>query len=335
MTSGWREDAPCVKQFPSPSLTLSRSSSICSTDEDSEDHFDLTNLDKILDQPQPDVDAVVQPVNELLEDSQIEPAFPQGWFRPGNKYSSRLEEKLIGLKLDEAADAFFYRDMSRKLYADHVILPRKQEIDPISILEARNLEERSDSRSTEKQERMKGDQKDRQSQEAERRNRHQRQEEDRRNRHRNCQHDSHERCPEIAAKCGAEHAKKDKLTRTQEGKGPGKDEQLFSSIYTQEMAARLVQALSERLKRDQHVVRLLLGLLQRQRHTSLNTSGVHPAQHEMSKRPQSSRPGYVGMKRGMEDVHDNEQRMRTRIRHDSDALDSRLSSTTECNGQWR
>ncbi len=304
-------------------------------DEGFEDHLDLSSLDRILDLAQPDINLIVHHVTTLLEDSPMEPAFAQGWFQPGNKYSVRLEEKLAGLRLGEAANAFLYRNETRKLYGDHVILPRKQETEPSTTSEATVPEGTLGTSPAEKLEEKTSAPKDRQHQEADRRNRHQKQEEDRRNRHRSCQHDSHERCPEIAAECGAEHAKKDKLTRTQEGKGPGKDEQLFSSIYTQEMAARLVQALNERHKRDQNVIRFLLELLQRQHNPSLTTLDSPPDQYEVSQRTSPSIPSYVGMKRGREEVEVDERRIWTRVRQDSDATDARISSHTDCDGRWR
>jgi hypothetical protein len=181
----------------------------------------------------------------MLVVSQIDNPYKQGWFQPDSQYSQRLEEKLKGKGLGDLVEAFFYRDENRALYGDRVTIPRKQ------------APEESQTR-------------------KESQKKHGEQEEARRNRHRECQHDSHERCPEIAAECGADHAKETKITRTQAGKGPGKDEQLYAAIYAQEMAGRLVQALNDRLKRAEKVVQLLLQIVDRQDEDFSSYDGLTP-----------------------------------------------------------
>jgi hypothetical protein len=288
-------------------------------DTDAETGLDLSSLERTLNQGDHDVAAVVQSARNMLESSEIEAAYVQGWFQPDNEYSKRLEEKLQGLKLPDLVEAFFYRDETRALYGDRVIIPRRP---------APKEQEASESPKTEDASHPEASEKPNNKQESQKK--HGEQEEARRNRHRSCQHDSHARCPEVAAKCGAEHARSIKETRTQAGKGPGKDEQLYAAIYTQEMAARLVQALNDRCIRAETTVRLLLQTLQSPRQ---NTSYDLPEAdylHYASPRATFDKPSYVGLKRGRgDDIEDGRQRAWTRIRCDSDSSDSRGSSFTD------
>ncbi|KIW67098.1 hypothetical protein PV04_06371 [Phialophora macrospora] len=310
---------PTWNQMPSPPLTVGHSSSVSSMDTDAEMRLDLSSLERTLSQGDHDFAAVAQSARNMLENSEIEPAYTQGWFQPDNEYSKRLEEKLHGMKLPDLVEAFFYRDETRALYGDRVIIPRKSAPKEQEASEFLKQEDTSHSEVSEKLNVKQESQK-----------KHGEQEEARRNRHRSCQHDSHARCPEVAASCGAEHAKSIKETRTQAGKGPGKDEQLYAAIYTQEMAARLVQALNDRCIRAETTVRLLLQTSQQPRQ---NTSYDMPEAdylHFTSPRALFDKPSYVGLKRGRgDDMEDDRQRAWTRIRCDSDGSDSRGSSFTD------
>ncbi|EXJ58567.1 hypothetical protein A1O7_05994 [Cladophialophora yegresii CBS 114405] len=291
-------------------------------DTDTERGFGLSSLERTLDQVDPEFAALVQSARNMLESSKIDPAYPKGWFQPDNEYGKRLEEKLEGLELPDLVEAFFYRNETRALYGDRVIITRrsapKGNVPPAS---PRKLEDTSYPEVPGKLNHKKESQK-----------KHGEQEEARRNRHRSCQHDSHARCPEVAAECGAEHAKSIKDTRTQAGKGPGKDEQLYAAIYTQEIAARLVQALNDRCIRAETTVRLLLQSLQPSRRSA--SCGARDADYLRKGSPGTSfsKPSYVGIKRCRDiDTEDDRQRQRawTRIRCDSAGFDSRGPSFTE------
>ncbi|OCT51547.1 hypothetical protein CLCR_08947 [Cladophialophora carrionii] len=282
----------------------------------------LSSLERTLNQADPEIAAVVQSARNMLESSKIEPAYVQGWFRPDNEYSKRLEEKLQGMGLPELVEAFFYRNETRALYGDRVIIPRRSA--PKGQEPSASRQKLEDTPYPEVSERMNYKQ--------ESQKKHGEQEEARRNRHRSCQHDSHARCPEVAAECGAEHAKSIKDTRTQAGKGPGKDEQLYAAIYTQEIAARLVQALNDRCIRAETTVRLLLQSLQPPGRNASSRAPDADYSQSASPRTSFSKPSYVGIKRRRgDDMEDSYPRQRawTRIRRDSDSFDSRSSSTTE------
>ncbi|KAJ9607713.1 hypothetical protein H2200_007791 [Cladophialophora chaetospira] len=284
MTSTKRQSAPSVHQFPSPALSTTGSSSTSSTE--AGECFEPESLTSTLDQLQPDFKAVIQAARDFLEDSHIAPAFAQGWFQPENNYQRRLDSELTGLSLNDIATAFFYKDLSQALYGDRDIRPRRKPQTAAAILE--------DSDDLEKLEKRKAI--------------HQKQEEDRRNRHRELQRNSHARCPEVAAKCGAEHARREKdTTRAQAGKGPGKDEQLYSSIYTQEMAGKVVQALDERRLRAEDMVRNLLQALQQVCNSFPDTWEPHQDGREAVRGNSQSRPSYVGMKRPRDNAEEEQE----------------------------
>lgn len=302
---------PTGHHLPSPPLTVTGPSSDYSVDTITDTDLDVHVLEKLVEQAEPDVAAVVQSATTLLDDSQMGPAHGQGWFQPNpllNEYSARLEKKLGVKGLDELVEAFFYRDESRALYGERVVIPRKVAKTSPAPKDLEQTEQQPDSMPLEKPK-----------SEEDGNKRHQKQEGDRRDRHRDLQHDSHQRCPEIAAECGAEHAKELKQTRTQAGKGPGKDEQLCTAIYAHEMAGRVVQALDERRRRAEYVAQLLVKLLQRQGHsTSGEPREMRCYSHRPLHRKPVSRPDYVGVKRSPEDMEDSRERAWKRFRAQSD-----------------
>ena len=251
--------------------------SVCSGAPEVDTKSNVRRLEDDVDHTELDLLEVIESAHCVLAGAPLQRPYAQGWFQPGNEYSSRLEEKLEGRMLEDVVEAFFFRDDSRALYGERVTIPRKR------------FPEDAQQRRKESQKR------------------HGEQEGARRTRHRERQHDSHERCPEIAASCGAAHAQEIKVTRTQAGKGPSKDEQLYAAIYAQEMAARLVQALNDRHERDVRVVRMLLQALQLEQRRRGSRSGVVIAnsraddgRYSSPSRTLSQR-GYVGIKRKRED----------------------------------
>ncbi len=113
-------------------------------------------------------------------------------------------------------------------------------------------------------------------------------EQKRRCRHRECQRVSDLRCPEVAFRCGEEHAKlkkeeaKENMGKTQSAQGSGKDEQLYAAIYAHEFSARVVQLEHDGRKRAEAIVPRLWQLLFRQLGTTSSIRrmqkvwGFHP-----------------------------------------------------------
>lgn len=315
LTSTRCESVVDAQPFPSPALTTCGSPSSRSTD--GEEWADPSSPGGTLDTLHQHDDAIVQDAIHFLGECQIDPPFAQGWFKPENEYNRRIEEELGELKyLEQLVAAFFYRDEARPLYGDRVTRPRRQ---ASALLEAQSQSENRDPALLEKLEKKREVQ-----------GKHQQQEEQRRDRHRECQHDSHERCPEIAARCGAEHAREAKpSTRSQAGKGPGKDEQLYSSIYTQELAGRLVQALNTRLRRAEDMVRALVELLQEQPSSARVVSELRPYHREAVNGVPACHVGYVGTKRPREDSEEEEEQIWRSTRRSHDATDCRFRSLSE------
>jgi hypothetical protein len=293
---------PVWHQIPSPSLTVSRSPSICDADVTTDNGPKLGELERILGETEPDFHELALEAQAILDDDRLEPAYPQGWYQPSSEYSTRLEQKLAGMTIDETVLAFFYRNLQRALYGDRVTFPRRPPLkdatpsaspDPSSDMTFSHMEERSTQRDLGQ-------------------SNHRRQEEARRNRHRDCQHDSHERCAEIAAACGAEYAKEKKDTKIQAGKGPGKDEQLYAAVFMKELSGRVVQQLNDKRRKAEKVARLLLDCLQRQQQQQQQPQQpqhkppveVHDPPLPLQGLPHdfaSRQSDYVGVKRARED----------------------------------
>ncbi|KIX94457.1 uncharacterized protein Z520_09843 [Fonsecaea multimorphosa CBS 102226] len=284
------------EQLLTPPLTVSSCSSVCSMDSgidadvDGDGDGDIAHVRTLLDLPEPKLAAAVNYAKELLHDPAIKPAYNQGWFKPTsptNKFSKRIEERISGKSLDELVDGFFRRDESRELYGERVSKPRRP-MKKLPLRETQGMEELDPELMAKKRRRQEAD-------EA-----HRIAENDRRDRHRESQMESHRRCPDLAAECGAEHARAEKKTRIQSGKGPGKDDQLWTAIYAHEMAGRVVQTVNDRRKQAEMVVQLLLQALIRQQDL-LDSARRSPSQCDSSYETVPSPPGYVGRKRTRDD----------------------------------
>lgn len=316
-----RESAPSpspVYQHPSPAFTATGTSPVCATTDAID--FEMARLEALLAQPEPDMTAVMQCVAEILDDS-VRPAYDQGWFRPGNKFSDRLEAKIAGKGMDELVSDFYTRDENRATYGERVPIPRKSakekagseiastedESDPTMLAQ---LEKREDSRKQ-----------------------HQVVERIRRDRHRDLQMEGYLRCCDITVKCGSEHAKADKETRSQGGKGPGKDEQLWAAIYAHEMSGRVVQTVNDGRKRAEKVARLLLQFMLRQRSGSM---GVHQEQSDSCGRPSHlNRPGHLSLKRSRHDFDPPPRRAWTDIGVDTDNESEYAQSISSVGSPWK
>ncbi|EXJ71786.1 uncharacterized protein A1O5_05596 [Cladophialophora psammophila CBS 110553] len=256
----------------------------------------MAHLRSLLDRPEPKLAAVVQAASDLLDDSAIRPAYNQGWFKPTspmNKFSKRLEDKIAGKSLDELVDGFFCRDESRELYGERVSKPRPK------------LEKKTASKEMQATDDLDPELLAREKRRQEADEAHRITENDRRDRHRESQKESHRRCSDLAAECGAEHAKAEKKTKTQAGKGPGKDDQLWTAIYAHEMAGRVVQSINDRRRRAETVVQLLLRFLIRQQQDLLPDRGARRSSSECGSSTSESflsQPGYVGQKRTWDDM---------------------------------
>ena len=286
--------------MPSPTLTISRSSFVSSTDTHAAIDLDAAKLETLLKNADGDLSSVVEAVNDVLEESDIKAPYDQGWYQPNsssNRFSRRLEPKLEGKKLDDLVQEFFHRDESRAVYGDRVIIPRRP-VEDISASDDPTLQSALDpgQRIKEEDKKTTG---------------HRKNEEKRRIRHRELQQASHIRCPAIAAECGAEQAQADKETRSQAGKGPGKDDQLCASIFTQEMAGRTVQALNDRCKYLESLLQLLLKCLPQNQDPLV---GAKPTQLRSpdTERTSPVRSTYVGVKRSRDEMEGVSWQARTR-----------------------
>ncbi|OQU98403.1 hypothetical protein CLAIMM_04197 [Cladophialophora immunda] len=208
--------------------------------------------------------------------------------------NKRIEDRIAGKSLDELVDGFFRRDECRELYGERVSKPRKiAKTAPAG--ETQGVEELDPESMAKKKKRQEAD-------EA-----HRLAENDRRDRHRESQMESHRRCPDLAAECGTEHAKAEKKTRIQSGKGPGKDDQLWTAIYAHEMAGRVVQSVNDRRRRAEEMVQLLLQVLIRQREL-LDSPQRRLSHCDSTIDTFLSHPGHVGRKRTRDDMERESRR---------------------------
>ncbi|KIW31878.1 uncharacterized protein PV07_03467 [Cladophialophora immunda] len=290
---------PAHEQLLTPPPTVRGSSSVCSTDTDVDTDVDagIGQLRTLLNEPEPKFVAAFDLAQELLHDSAIKPAYDQGWFKPTsptNKFSKRIEDRIAGKSLDELVDGFFRRDECRELYGERVSKPRKiAKTAPAG--ETQGVEELDPESMAKKKKRQEAD-------EA-----HRLAENDRRDRHRESQMESHRRCPDLAAECGTDHAKAEKKTRIQSGKGPGKDDQLWTAIYAHEMAGRVVQSVNDRRRRAEEMVQLLLQVLIRQREL-LDSPQRRLSHCDSTIDTFLSHPGHVGRKRTRDDMERESRR---------------------------
>ncbi|KEF56355.1 uncharacterized protein A1O9_07936 [Exophiala aquamarina CBS 119918] len=192
-------------------------------------------------------------VSEALSGT-LRPAHAQGWYQPspdGNKFCKKLEDRIHGMNMNELVASFFKRDANRATYGDRVVIPRRPH-DKKQKCEGPRFESKLGLG-------VRGEKKP-----------HAVLEQERRERHREFQNQSCSRSPDIAAECGGEHADESKEARTQRAKGPGKDEQLCTAIYSQELSGRVVQSEHDGRKRAEKVAWMLLELLEvvllRQKH---------------------------------------------------------------------
>ncbi|OAP60840.1 hypothetical protein AYL99_05842 [Fonsecaea erecta] len=283
------------QQLATPPLTERSSSSPRSIEIDVSTTADvdgsLNHLQVLLSLPELPVAAAIDVARELLHDSSIKPAYDQGWFKPTspmNVFSKRIEGHIAGKSLDDLVDCFFRRDESRELYGERVSKPRKlvkkaslEEPQETKVLDSESLARRKKRQEADEAHRIA--------------------ENDRRDRHRNSQMESHRRCPDLAAECGSEHAKAEKKTRFQSGKGPGKDDQLWAAIYAHEMAGRVVQSVNDQRIQSVMVAQLLLKLVIQQQEL-LNNAQRELSHYKSARESFPTHPDYAGWKRKRDDM---------------------------------
>ncbi|KIW85818.1 hypothetical protein Z517_01210 [Fonsecaea pedrosoi CBS 271.37] len=293
---------PTHEQPLTPPPSVSSHSSVCSSETDigAVAHAGIAHLQTLLDLPEPKLADAVRVAKELLRDSAVMPAYNQGWFRPNaqdNKFNKRIEDRIAGKSLDELVEGFFHRDEARELYGERVSKPRKV-VKRAPSAERDGMEDLDPELRAKKKRRQEAD-------EA-----HRMAENDRRDRHRESQMESHRRCPELAAECGAEHAKAEKKSKIQSGKGPGKDDQLWSAIYAHEMAGRVVQSVNDRRRRAEEVVQVLLRFLIQQKDL-LGGPQRRFSESDPSSATSFSHPCHVGRKRSQDDMEQDLRRIRS------------------------
>ncbi|KAK5044910.1 hypothetical protein LTR84_010282 [Exophiala bonariae] len=193
-----------------------------------------------------DIASIRQTLHQELH-GPIRPAYDQGWYQPNdpeNKFRSKLEARIEGMNRNELVSVFFTRNSTRATYGDRVVIPRRPH-------------DKQSSQSPV----VEGAKKP-----------HAVLEQERRERHRDFQNQSCTRSPDIAAECGGEHADESKEARTQRAKGPGKDEQLCTAIYSQELSGRVVQSEHDGRSRAEKLIWILLDFLE----ASLSKNNVLP-----------------------------------------------------------
>ncbi|EXJ77807.1 hypothetical protein A1O3_10036 [Capronia epimyces CBS 606.96] len=270
---------PTIHQQP-PSPPYTEPPSICSTPVRAE-----AALEDLLNQQDPDPMVLIQLISRLLDDS-VAPAYRQGWYRPdspSNKFSQRLEGKLVGFTKNDLVREFFRRNEARQAYGEQVTIPRRpnQEVED---LEMSRMNPEGMAKSCKRQEGRED---------------HKQLERSRRDRHRDLQLKSALRCCEIATECGERHADEEKFlqsTKRTRTKGPGKDEQLFTAIYSHEFSARVVQSEHDGRTRAEKLVRLLLQYLVRE-HRSNRGARRDGSNQDLMESSSSERRTCVGKKR--------------------------------------
>lgn len=297
--------------------------SACSTNPGVDQDGELARLQGLLKWHDPDISAIMQCTSALLVDD-VRPAYDQGWFQPtasGNEFSKRLEGKIVGKGMDELVRAFFFRDENRETYGERVSIPRKYfrqgawsedssvqgEVDPEDLVKWKKREESTKA--------------------------HQKVEKGRRDRHRDLQRQGCLRCCDISTECGCEHAKevKDKeQIRSQGGKGPGKDEQLWTAIYQHELAGRVLQSVNDGRKRAEKTVELLLEFMVRQQNREWHLCSTG------TKSSPSPNWNYVGRKRSCDQVDQDSQQAWTAVSTDTDSEGDRSRCNSSAGGSpWK
>ncbi|EXJ86050.1 hypothetical protein A1O1_06419 [Capronia coronata CBS 617.96] len=257
-------------QPPSPPYTAP--SSACSTPVGAIDRPE-TALEDVLSQQDPDKILLADLVSNFLHGS-VAPAYNQGWYRPqspNNKFSHRLEAKVSAHTRDDLVREFFRRNEARQTYGEQVTIPRRPDQGKVGLdLSKKNITTQAEcSRTID----CSPNESTRLLKYQGAREEHRELERSRRDRHRDLQMQSALRSCEIAADCGETHADEEKLvqgTRRTRAKGPGKDEQLYTAIYSHEFSARVVQSEHDGRKRAEKMVQLLLQYLVREQRPDLN-----------------------------------------------------------------
>ncbi|KAK5221725.1 hypothetical protein LTR72_005980 [Exophiala xenobiotica] len=231
----------------------------------------LEGLENLINHPTLDISTVVRYVSEMLDDS-VAPPYAQGWYQPGgtyNEYSKRLEQEISGLDRDGLVREFFFRDGRREPYGERASACARK----LNHCKPTGQEEAGARKALDHAGFVKWQKQQQQSAN------HAEIEQKRRSRHRECQRDSDLRCPEVAFRCGEEHAKlkkeeaKENMGKTQSAaQGSGKDEQLYAAIYAHEFGARVLQSEHDGRKRAEAIVIRLCQLLFRRLGT---TSSIH------------------------------------------------------------
>lgn len=222
----------------------------------------------------------------------VRPAYTQGWYQPcdeGNKFCSKLEDRIHGLSMNELVSSFFRRNTNRATYGDRVVFPRRLHDKQKSESPALEGDIGREGKGVKKP--------------------HAVLEQERRERHRDFQNQSCSRSPDIAAECGGEHADESKEARTQRAKGPGKDEQLCTAIYSQELSGRVVQSEHDGRLRAEKVAYMLLELLEATMAQQKDSLASSPEQDDTSTTHRSMLDaGRASRKRTLDEVKDEESR---------------------------
>lgn len=266
-----------------------------------------------------DLGAIRHSVSEVLSGT-LRPAHAQGWYQPsheGNKFCKKLEDRIHGMNMNELVASFFKRDASRATYGDRVVIPRrphdkKQKSESPNFEGELALEVRSGKKP------------------------HAVLEQERRERHREFQNQSCSRSPDIAAECGGEHADESKEARRQRAKGPGKDEQLCTAIYSQELSGRVVQSEHDGRTRAEKVAWLLLELLEavllRQKHDDTDS----PRRNSYGSTQSSSLGvGRASRKRTLDKVNREEIRSQEGTSHISESNSDYDRSQSTASSPWK
>jgi len=221
------------------------------------------------------------------------------------------------MNMDELVASFFERDASRATYGDRVVIPRrphdkKQKSESPKFDGEPSLEGRSGKKP------------------------HAVLEQERRERHREFQNQSCSRSPDIAAECGGEHAEEIKEARTQRGKGPGKDEQLCTAIYSQELSGRVVQSEHDGRTRAEKVAWTLLELLEAVLLGEKHNDNDCPRRNSRAS-TQCSSLGLelAGRKRTLEKANQEEIRSQAGTSHESESHSDHGRSHSAPGNHWK
>lgn len=256
-----------------------------------------------------DIASLRQTVRQELH-GQIRPAYNQGWYQPNdheNKFRRKLEDRIEGMSMNELVTSFFTRDNNRATYGDRVVIPRR----PLN-------KEKSQSPAVEGAKKP-----------------HAVLEQERRERHRDFQNQSCTRSPDIAAECGGEHADESKAARTQRAKGPGKDEQLCTAIYSQELSGRVVQSEHDGRLRAEKMAWMLLDLIE----ALLNQQTGLPRSCGQEDATTALRAilalGRIGRKRRFDEINDEDRRIQVAMGSAAESDDECERSQATANNPWK